>query len=121
MQLAEYFDFLTPLDIRIKGHRIGIDDVLRYHFQGRTPDEIAERLPTLSMEQIRATLADYEEHKAAMDDYMRKLEAQRKQRQAEAEANPPRLYGVYAQCYRRSTTEISAQPREQRQLCLGVA
>lgn len=25
MQLGEYFDFLAPDDIRIKGHRIGIE------------------------------------------------------------------------------------------------
>ncbi len=37
MQLEEYFDFLDPLDIRIKGHRIGIDDVLYYYFRGDTP------------------------------------------------------------------------------------
>lgn len=28
MQLEDYFDFLAPNDIRIKGHRIGIEDVL---------------------------------------------------------------------------------------------
>ena len=30
MQLKDYFEFLGPDDIRIKGHRIGIDDVLYY-------------------------------------------------------------------------------------------
>ncbi|NEO76071.1 MAG: hypothetical protein F6J99_07355 [Moorea sp. SIO4G3] len=28
MQLEEYFNFLAPDDIRIKGHRIGIETVL---------------------------------------------------------------------------------------------
>ncbi len=28
MQLEDYFDFLAPDDIRIKSHRIGIEDVL---------------------------------------------------------------------------------------------
>jgi hypothetical protein len=28
MQLEQYFDFLAPDDIRIKGHRIGIESVL---------------------------------------------------------------------------------------------
>ncbi len=28
MQLEDYFDFLAPNDIRIKGHRIGIETVV---------------------------------------------------------------------------------------------
>jgi len=28
VQLRDYFDFLAPDDIRLKGHRIGIDDAL---------------------------------------------------------------------------------------------
>jgi hypothetical protein len=30
MKLEDYFDFLAPDDIRLKAHRIGIDDVLSY-------------------------------------------------------------------------------------------
>ena len=91
MQLNDYFEFITPLDIRIKGHRIGIDDVLTYHFQGLTPQQIAERLPTLSMEKIDACLTYYERNKPAMDEYMSKLAAQRERRFQEAEANPPEV------------------------------
>jgi hypothetical protein len=31
MRLEDYFDFLGTDDIRVKGHRIGIDDVLSYY------------------------------------------------------------------------------------------
>lgn len=34
MQLEDYFEFLSPDDIRFKGHRIGIDDVLYYYLDG---------------------------------------------------------------------------------------
>jgi len=30
MKLEDYFEFLSPDDIRLKGHRIGIDDVLDF-------------------------------------------------------------------------------------------
>ncbi len=33
-RLEDYFEFLSPDDIRIKGHRIGIDDVIDYYLQG---------------------------------------------------------------------------------------
>ena len=40
MQLEDYFDFLAPDDIRVKGHRIGIEDVLyEYIFNAKSPDE----------------------------------------------------------------------------------
>ena len=38
MQLEDYFDFLGPHDIRLKGHRIGIESVLyEYLFREQTP------------------------------------------------------------------------------------
>jgi uncharacterized protein (DUF433 family) len=46
MQLEDYFDFLSPTDIRLKGHRIGIDTILSYYLEGYTPEEIAANLPT---------------------------------------------------------------------------
>jgi len=36
MQLEEYFEVFAPDDIRIKGHRIGIEDVINYHLKGYT-------------------------------------------------------------------------------------
>jgi hypothetical protein len=48
MRLEDYFDFLAPDDIRLKGHRIGIDDVLYYYLEGYAPEEIAAHLPTLT-------------------------------------------------------------------------
>lgn len=45
MQLEDYFEFLSPDDIRIKGHRIGIDDVIKYYLDGYTPEQIQADLP----------------------------------------------------------------------------
>jgi uncharacterized protein (DUF433 family) len=50
MQLEDYFDFLSPDNIRIKGHRISIDNVLDYYLEGYSPEEIAANLSTLSLE-----------------------------------------------------------------------
>ena len=57
MHLDEYFEFLAPDDIRIRGHRIGIESVLyEYIYRARTPDEIALKFPTLTTEQFYATI-----------------------------------------------------------------
>ncbi|MGB5595794.1 MAG: DUF433 domain-containing protein, partial [Crocosphaera sp.] len=40
MNLEDYFEFSSNDDIRIKGHRIGIEDVLKYYLQGYSSEEI---------------------------------------------------------------------------------
>src|SRR5439155_26498085 len=71
MQLEDYFDFLAPDDIRLKGHRIGIESVLyEYIHRSQTPEEIAARFPTLSLEQIYATILYYLHNKEQIHAYM---------------------------------------------------
>lgn len=71
MQLEDYFDFLAHNDIRIKGHRIGIESVLyEYIHRAQTPEEIADSFPTLSLEQIYATILYYLHNKKQIDVYL---------------------------------------------------
>ena len=109
MQLEDYFEFLSPDDIRIKGHRIGIDDVLYYYLEGYTPEEIAANLPTLNLEQIHTTITHYLHNRSEMDAYLSRLAAWRKQRYQEWASNPPpvmkRLRALKAQ---RAREQIAA-------------
>ncbi|MDY7013541.1 MAG: DUF433 domain-containing protein [Cyanobacteriota bacterium] len=89
MQLEDYFEFLDPDDIRIKGHRIGIDDVIDYYLQGYSAEKILEELPTLNMEKIYATLTYYLHNRAEMDAYMLRLARWREQRYQEHLAAEP--------------------------------
>lgn len=103
MQLEDYFDFLSPDDIRLKGHRIGIDNVLDYYLEGYSPEEIAANLPTLSLEQIHATITYYLHNRTQIDAYLLRLAKWRKQRYQESLANPsPLLERVRAQKARRA-------------------
>ena len=71
MQLEDYFDFLAPDDIRIKGHRIGIESVLyEYIYRAQSPEQIAQRFPSLSLEQIYATILYYHHNKEQVDRYI---------------------------------------------------
>jgi uncharacterized protein (DUF433 family) len=88
MRLEDYFDFLSPDDIRLKGHRVGIDDVLEYYLEGYSPEEIVADLPTLSLEQVHATITYYLHHRAEMDAYLARLRSRRDQRYEEWSANP---------------------------------
>ncbi|MEH2284658.1 MAG: DUF433 domain-containing protein [Nostoc sp.] len=88
MQLEDYFDFLSADDIRLKGHRIGIDNVLDYYLEGYTPEEIAANLPSLSLEQIHATITYYLHNRTNIEAYLSRLATWREQRYQESLANP---------------------------------
>ena len=71
MQLEDYFDMQGPEDIRIRGHRIGIETVLyEYIHRGRTPEQIAAQFPTLSLEEVYATILYYLHNRAAVSAYL---------------------------------------------------
>jgi uncharacterized protein (DUF433 family) len=61
MKLDDYFDFLdSNSDIRIKGSRIGIESVLyEYVHLHKSPEEIAARFDTITLEQVYATILYY--------------------------------------------------------------
>ena len=79
MQLEDYFEFLSPYDIRIKGHRIGIDDVIRYYLDGYSPEQIQTELPSLNLEKIYATITYYLQNRTEIDTYMSRLAREREQ------------------------------------------
>ena len=90
MQLDEYFVFLEPDDIRIKGHRIGIDNILVLYLDGYSPEEIAKWYPTLQLVEIYAAITYYHANREAMQRYLARLEAWRQQQmQAEDSGKLP--------------------------------
>lgn len=90
MQLEEYFDFLAPDDIRIKGTRIGIESVLyEYLHRSQSAEAIKERFPALNLEQIHATILYYLHNRDGVEAYIADwLEYGRRQRE-EQNRNPP--------------------------------
>ncbi|GET43584.1 DUF433 domain-containing protein [Microseira wollei] len=90
MQLEDYFDFLAPNDIRLKGSRIGIETILyEYIYRARTPEEIANIYTSLTLEQVYATILYYLHKKEEVRKYMADwLEWGHKMRE-EQKRNPP--------------------------------
>jgi uncharacterized protein (DUF433 family) len=71
MQLEDYFDFLAPDDIRLKGTRVGIESVLyEYVHRGQTPEDIVPRFPTLALDQVYAAILYYLRNRLQMDAYL---------------------------------------------------
>jgi uncharacterized protein (DUF433 family) len=90
MQLEDYFDFLAPNDIRVKGTRVGIETIL-YDFihRSRTPDEIVASYQSLTLEQVYATILYYLHNREHVTAYLEDwLEWGRRMRE-EQDRNPP--------------------------------
>ncbi len=71
-QLTDYFNFLAPGDIRLKGSRIGIETILyEYIDRGHSPEEIAQTYPSLTLEQVYATILYYLQNRKTISEYMK--------------------------------------------------
>ena len=78
MDVRDYFDFIDETSIRIKGHRVYIDEVLEKRLQGREPEEILRHFPKLPLEKIYATLLYYEANKTEVEAYLERVKRKKK-------------------------------------------
>ncbi len=91
MRLEDYFDFASETDIRIKGSRIGIETVLTEYLDGRLPEHIVMDYPSLSLEQVHATITYFLRNREAVDAYLARLDEwsdKRRQEQARIGVSP---------------------------------
>lgn len=88
--IAEYFNFFSPGDIRLKNSRIGIETILYEYIDcGRSPEEIAQTYQSISLEQVYATILYYLQNQETVSAYMRDwLEHGHKMREQQR-LNPP--------------------------------
>jgi len=91
MQVEGHFDFIAPNDIRIKGSRIGIESVLyEYIYREQPPEAIAALFPTLTLEQVYATILYYLHNREQVEAYIREwIEYGRRMREDQNRTPPP--------------------------------
>jgi uncharacterized protein (DUF433 family) len=91
MSLNQYFDFLSSDDIRIKGHRIGIETVLyEYLHRERSAEEIQSLYPTLSLAEVYVTILYYLQNSQQVNQYLEDwLEWSHHQRKQQSEHPHP--------------------------------
>jgi uncharacterized protein (DUF433 family) len=88
--LEDYFDFLAPDDIRVKGTRIGIEHILyQYIHRAQTPEEIAQRYRTVTLEQIYATILYYLHNQEEVNQYLADWLSWSHKMREEQRQNPP--------------------------------
>lgn len=70
--LTDYFNFFSPIDIRLKGSRIGIETILYEYIDcNRSPEEIAQIYSSLSLDQVYATILYYLQNQAKISEYLK--------------------------------------------------
>src|SRR4051794_23159434 len=73
MRPEEYLEFISPNEIRLKGHRIWLEHIIERYLAGETPEEIAAHLPTLNLDEIEAAIAYYHAHQTEVRVYLDQL------------------------------------------------
>ena len=98
MQPEDYFMFLAPNDIRLKGTRgrqgrslrNGIETILyNYIYRNNTPEEIAKTYPSLTLEQVYATILDHLHNNKEVSKYIAEWLKWGEQMREEQKRNPP--------------------------------
>lgn len=88
MELESYFDFYPTGAIRIKGHRIDLEHVVREYNRGMNMEELLERFDTLSAEEIQACIDYYLAHREEVDEDIRKWDEKYEQLRQEQQRDP---------------------------------
>jgi uncharacterized protein (DUF433 family) len=88
MELESYFSFVGENVIRIKGTRVGIESVVESYLEGGSPEELVLRYPTVSLEQIHATLTYYLANREKVENYIRLVREQQEEGWQEQQSNP---------------------------------
>jgi uncharacterized protein (DUF433 family) len=108
-QITDYFNFLTPDDIRLKGSRIGIETILfEYIDRCHTPEEITQSYPSLTLEQVYATILYYLQNQDKISNYLKNwIEHGHKMRQQQR-LNPPPVSKRLQQLRAQRNTKLQA-------------
>jgi uncharacterized protein (DUF433 family) len=88
MQLEDYFDFYPNGAIRLKGHRIDLEHVVREYNRGMNMAELLERFDTLNQAKIQACIDYYLAHKEKIDEDIRRWDEEEDRLYAEQQKDP---------------------------------
>lgn len=112
MNAEDFFEFLAPDDIRIKGHRIGIETVLHeYLHRGKCAEDIQSQFPTLTLEEVYATILYYLHNQEQVGRYVADWLEFSNQARRQAAANP----SLAIQRLRALKAEIASYPLEEQE------
>ena len=86
---ASYFERDAD-GLRLKGHRIWLEDILGLYLDGLTAEQIVDgdHYPTITLDEAQAAIAYYHERPAEIDAYLAQQQADAEARERSAIAQP---------------------------------
>jgi len=69
---SAYVDVISPDEIRLKGTRVGLEQVVSAYLAGQLPEEIAVEFPTVTLEQVHGVIAYYLRRREEVDAYLQR-------------------------------------------------
>jgi uncharacterized protein (DUF433 family) len=91
MHLDEYLDIISEDTIRLKGHRLGLEQIVERYHEGYSPEQIALEYPGVDLEQIYGIITYYLHNKDAVDAYIARIDAAAAGRYQEWAAQMPEI------------------------------
>lgn len=88
MRLEEFFEFIEPNYIRIKGHRIGIESILNKYLAGQSAEQIAAQYNTLRPLDVYATITFYLQNRDEINAYLHRIKQLTDEDMARSDAHP---------------------------------
>jgi uncharacterized protein (DUF433 family) len=76
----------------VRGTRISLDSVVYSYLRGETPEQTVENFSSLTLEQVKTTVAYYLAHREAVDKYLEDQRSEYDREAAEARRQNPALY-----------------------------
>jgi uncharacterized protein (DUF433 family) len=109
MELTSYFEFTGKDAIRIAGTRVGIETVLRDYQEGASPEEIVLRYPTLSLEQVHATITYYLANREKVETYLALVKRRQEEAWQEQQRHPSEFVRALRERLERQRTQLERE------------
>ena len=88
MELPDFLSRDMMGDIRLTGHRIGLEDIAFYYEQGYSPEMLWETFPTLALSHIHKTIGFYLDHRQGVAAYVEQRGAESQRLKASLRKGP---------------------------------
>jgi uncharacterized protein (DUF433 family) len=109
VELESYFDFISSDAIRIRGTRVGIEHVLRFYLEGAGPEEIVLHFPSLTLEQVHASILYYLHNRREVEAYFKRWWEAGEAAWQEQQRNPDPFIRELRERLERKRAELEAE------------
>lgn len=87
-----YLELISPDEIRVRGTRVGVEQILAMYRTGRLAEDIAVEFPIVTLEQVYGVLAWYLRNRAEAEAYLDRWESRARQsRSAQSQSGAPEV------------------------------